>query len=509
MDQTSTKKNPGAKAVVRGLTLLLLSASPALLAASHTWSGASPANGNWSTAANWSAGGAPVNGESSVTLDFPAVAARKAGMVNDLTGLNVTSISFADTAYSVGGNAINMAGAISTISVTAGAFGTNSVAINLDVVLTGTAAFFQSGNDSGVGNVYGLSFYGTISGAGGKDVHTGSLVGPSGEVLFAHANTYLGVTYVDSGYLILDDAAGLGSPVAGTIVGSGGTLSLNRVDSAPWTLGETLFVGGSGANGNAALQWQDLTWTAPITLTADATIKTDGIVNFNGVISGNFALHIRASNISGTSECTLTQANTYSQPTQIEYGTVLVTGSQPASAFTLQGYSSSDRSRLRGTGTVGAVSVEPGGSETKTIAPGTTLTTGTLHTGNFSLNDPPNPGAGYAGNHGVLSVRLNGTGAGAWDQVAVTGTVDLGFATLDVVQWFTPAVGNSWTIVSNDATDAVVGFLRVGGAPVVQGGTFVAGGRTFQMDYQGGDGNDVVITLTSTTPVSLQSFEIE
>ncbi|MBK9964522.1 MAG: hypothetical protein IPP07_06335 [Holophagales bacterium] len=272
----------GAKAVTRGLTLLFLSASPALLAASHTWSGASPVDGNWSTAANWSAGGAPVNGESSVTLDFPAVAARKAGMVNDLTGLNVTSMSFADTAYSVGGNAINMAGAISTISATAGASGTNSVAINLDVVLTGTAAFFLSGNDSGNGDVFGLAFYGTISGAGGKDVHTGSLVGPYGEVVFAHANTYLGVTYVDGGYLHLDDPAGLGSPIAATIVGVGGTLSANRVNSAHWTLGEDLFVGGGGAAGNAALQWKNLTWTGPIAFTAGTTIKTSAVVNLDG-----------------------------------------------------------------------------------------------------------------------------------------------------------------------------------------------------------------------------------
>jgi hypothetical protein len=430
-------------------------------------------------------------------------------MVNDLTGLNVTSMSFADTAYSVGGNAINMAGAISTISATAGASGTNSVAINLDVVLTGTAAFFLSGNDSGNGDVFGLAFYGTISGAGGKDVHTGSLVGPYGEVVFAHANTYLGVTYVDGGYLHLDDPAGLGSPIAATIVGVGGTLSANRVNSAHWTLGEDLFVGGGGAAGNAALQWKNLTWTGPIAFTAGTTIKTSAVVNLDGVVSGNFALTTRVSTNAGIGELILTQANTYSQPTRIEYGTVIVTGSQPASAFTLQGYSSSDKSRLRGTGTVGAVSVEEGGSETKTIAPGTTLATGTLHTANFSLNDPPNPGAGYAGNYGVLSVRLNGTGAGAWDQVAVTGTVDITNATLDVVQWFTPAVGDSFTIISNDGADAVVGTFRVSGAPVVQGDTFLAGGRTFQMSYQGGDGNDVVITLTSTTPVSLQSFEIE
>jgi fibronectin-binding autotransporter adhesin len=232
-------------------------------------------------------------------------------------------------------------------------------------------------------------------------------------------------------------------------------------------------------------------------------------VNVNGVVSGSFALHIRASNLSGTSEFNLTQDNTYSQPTQIEYGTVIVTGSQPASDFTLQGYSSSDRSRLRGTGSVGAVSVEQGGSETKTVAPGTTASTGTLHTKSFSLKDPPNAGAGYAGNHGVLSIRLNGTGTGAWDQVAATGTVDITNATLDVVQWFTPADGDSFTIVVNDGADAVTGTFRVGGVPVPQLGTFVTGGRTFQLNYLGGDGNDVVLTAVPQQPVSLQAFEVE
>lgn len=503
MERTCTKKDFRAKLADCVLAILLAS-SPALLATSHTWSGTSPVDGNWSTAANWSAGGAPVNLEHDVVLVFPAAMGRMATMNNDLTGLVVTSMTFADTAYAVGGNAIELGG---TVSVTGGvSYGV--VALNLDVVLSATSTF-QPTNDTSSGNSYELGLYGTVSGAAGNDVHVQSLDGPNGGVVFAHANSYAGVTHVDNGYLHVDDAAGLGSPAGGTTIGVGATLTANRVGSGHWTLGEPLVVGGGGASGNAALQWHDLTWTGPITLTEDTTVKTDGIVNLNAVLSGNFGLLVRVSTPAGLGEFNLTQANTYSQPTRIEYGTVIVTGSQPASDFTLQGYSSSDRSRLRGTGTVGAVSVEEGGGETKTVAPGTTASTGTLHTSNFSLNDPPNVGIGYAGNHGVLSVRLNGTGAGAWDQVVVTGTVDITDATLDVVQLFTPAVGDSWTIVSNDGADAVTGTFRVDGAPVPQGASFFAAGRTFQMDYQGGDGNDVVITFTSTTPVSLQSFEVE
>lgn len=497
---------PRARAAGRLLALLLLAASAELVGASHTWSGLSAVDGKWSRAENWSSGGAPVDNETAVELVFPAGVARMATSSNDLTGLDVTSMTFGHTDYAVSGTAIRMAGTISTISVTGGAPGTSSVAIGLDVVLTGTAAFFQSTNDSG--NVYGLSFHGTISGAGGKDVHAVSLVGPSGEVVFAHANTYLGTTYVDGGTLHVDDAGGLGSPVAGTVVGLGATLSLNRAGSGAWILGEPLFVQGAGASGGAALLWRDLTWTGDVTLTGDTTLKAEGVVTVGGVVSGAHGLSLQVSTSPGTGELHLTESNTYSQPTRIEYGTVVVTGSQPASDFTLRGTSATDRSRLRGTGTVGAVSLEAVGSETKTIAPGTTAAPGTLHTKGLSLKDPPSLPA-YAGNHGVLFVRLAGNTVGAFDQVAVTGSVDLTDATLEIAQWYTPAVGHSFTIVSNDGNDPVTGTFRVNGVNVPSLGTFGAGGRTFQIDYAGGDGNDVVLTCTSLLPVTLQTFDIE
>lgn len=497
MEPTCITKSPVAKVAGGTLAILLLAASPALLGASHTWSGASPVDGNWSTAANWSAGGPPVNLEHDVVLLFPAAMGRMATMNNDLTGLVVTSMTFADTAYAVGGNSMSLGG---TVSVTGGV-SYSAVALNVDVVLTGTS-FLQPTNVTSSGDSYELALYGTLSGAAGSDIHVQSLDGASAGVSFAHANTYLGVTYVDSGYLHVDDAGGLGSPAAGTVVGAGATLTANRVGNPPWVIGEPLSVAGGGANGNAALQWRDLTWTAPITLTDDATVKTSGTVTFDGVVSGAFQLRLRSTQSAGVGAAVFTQANTLSQPALVEHGTLVVTGSQPAAGVLLQGWSTPPAT-LRGTGTVGNVSMDTGSIETKTVAPGTAAAPGTLHTGNLSLADAAN------GDQGVLAVRLNGTGAGAWDQVAVTGTVDVTNATLDVVVGFAPAVGDSWTIVANDGADAVAGNLRVGGVPVPQSGTFSAGGRTFQMNYQGGDGNDVVLTLTSTTPVSLQSFEIE
>ena len=58
----------------------------------------------------------------------------------------------------------------------------------------------------------------------------------------------------------------------------------------------------------------------------------------------------------------------------------------------------------------------------------------------------------------TFGVRLNGGTVGTeYDQLAVAGTVDLGDATLSLTLGYTPAVGDSFTIIDNDGTDDVVG----------------------------------------------------
>src|SRR5262249_32262959 len=114
--------------------------------------------------------------------------------------------------------------------------------------------------------------------------------------------------------------------------------------------------------------------------------------------------------VDGTGTLLLNAINTYSGGTTVNAGT------------------------LGGTGTIRAVTVNSGG----TLAPGASA--GIFHTGNASFG---------AGAH--FAVELGGTSAGVngYDQLAVTGTVALGGATLDLslVNGFTPAIGNHFRII--------------------------------------------------------------
>jgi hypothetical protein len=110
-----------------------------------------------------------------------------------------------------------------------------------------------------------------------------------------------------------------------------------------------------------------------------------------------------------------------------------------------------------------------------TLSPGDSPGTMTV-TGNYSLNS------------GDLAVELDGLVAGTgYDQLIVTGNVSLaGDLTLDV--GFTPGVGNMFTIIDNQGTNPVSGMFS-------QGSSISAGGFLFGINYGGGDGNDVVLTV--------------
>jgi predicted outer membrane repeat protein len=71
----------------------------------------------------------------------------------------------------------------------------------------------------------------------------------------------------------------------------------------------------------------------------------------------------------------------------------------------------------------------------------------------------------------------------------MTGSVDLGNATLNIILGFTPALGQTFTIINNQSTAAVTGTFN--GLP--EGAVFTVGGSYFRITYQGGDGNDVVL----------------
>jgi hypothetical protein len=137
---------------------------------------------------------------------------------------------------------------------------------------------------------------------------------------------------------------------------------------------------------------------------------------------------------------------------------------------------------LKGTGTVGTVTMSSG-----TVAPG--ASPGTLNTGALTFTG------------GTHAVELGGKAAGEFDKLNVTGAVDLGTATtLDVqlVNSFKPAVNDSFVIIENDADDEVEGNFK----DLEDGDTFTLGTYTYQINYDGGTGNDVVLLVTGTSAAS-------
>jgi hypothetical protein len=132
---------------------------------------------------------------------------------------------------------------------------------------------------------------------------------------------------------------------------------------------------------------------------------------------------------------------------------------------------------LKGSGKIGILTVDGG-----TVAPGNSP--GVLSTGNVIYTS------------GTLDEEIGGTGAGEFDQLNVTGTVDLGSATtLNVSHWnnYRPKQNDSFMIIKNDAADAVTGTF----SGLAEGAKLTVDGVEYTITYKGGDGNDVVLTATS------------
>ena len=177
----------------------------------------------------------------------------------------------------------------------------------------------------------------------------------------------------------------------------------------------------------------------------------------------------------GSGTLTLTGNNTYTGATTVTAGTLMVNGSQSNSNVSLTG------GILGGTGVVGAIAATGGA-----VAPGAS-TPGILNSGHVTLASTSS-----------FVVDLNGTIPGAeYRQLNVSGTVSLGDSPLTPRPTSDQAVGDTFIIINNNGGDSIVGTCM--GLP--EGTTLTLGGLPFDISYQGGTGNDVVLTrVTSPAP---------
>jgi autotransporter-associated beta strand protein len=185
----------------------------------------------------------------------------------------------------------------------------------------------------------------------------------------------------------------------------------------------------------------------------------------------------------GTGKLVLRHRNTYTGGTIIKRGILMVnnigasgTGSGPVAV---------NGGRLGGVGTIaGAVTVGSGSGRGAVLSPGYqhSINPGTLTT-QSSLTF--NADATY-------EFELNSSSATADEVIANGVTINNGaqFSFRDVRSGILP-IGTVFTVIDNSAATPIAGTF----SNLPDGSIFTANGNTYQMNYEGGDGNDLTLAV--------------
>ncbi|MEO5694757.1 MAG: autotransporter-associated beta strand repeat-containing protein [Usitatibacter sp.] len=255
-------------------------------------------------------------------------------------------------------------------------------------------------------------------------------------------------------------AAGVFGPMqytGATTVNAGAQFDALVANSASLTLDGTFNTGGAtfGRLSGSGL------------LNINSGTVTVGSAGTNTTFSGSLA-SLGSFVKTGAGRLTLSGASTLAGATTVGAGSIALTGSTSSPITVASG------ATLFGTGTAsGGVTVVAGGN----LAPG--LSPGQINTGNLVL----------AGN---LLQEIEGPALGAqYDNVNVTGTVDVTGATLTLTGGYVPPAGDTFTIITNDGADPVNGTF----AGLAEGAPITFNGRQMRISYVGGTGNDVVLTV--------------
>ncbi|MEQ1921297.1 MAG: LamG-like jellyroll fold domain-containing protein [Pyrinomonadaceae bacterium] len=331
-----------------------------------------------------------------------------------------------------------------------------------------------------VGGTSGVS-YGTVSVIPGVVFVVGSIfedngtstsgifVTGGGTFVVTGVNLYSGSTVIVDSTVQVSSDVNLGTAplvfTAGHLIIDGGTLyvtSTFTVDANRGILVGDAVVAGSGAF-----------WVESGVVLTVASVISDNGTGDDGVVKV------------GPGELKLDGANTYTGPTEVNQGTLNVVGSTTSNTEVNSGSTLSGTGDVSGTVTTSSAIISPGTSP------------GILSTDSVIFDSASTFTAEIGG-------VTPGNAATNHDQLNVSGTVNLGGATLALGQFngFVPTNGQQFVIINNDSNDAVTGTFNglAQGAPITN---FLGSGLTSTISYSGGSGNDVVLTVYAPPTISV------
>ncbi len=488
----NTKFARFASALVLTLSSLLTLSVPLVHAINYTcvWTGATDLK--FSTATNWTGCNsvAPQPGDI-IQLQLKGTGTSTYALVNDL-------------GVALGGVIIGSA------SDTAGNTNITNYTINTLHLAAGASETSTSGADSfrhAYVAVSALTLDGNLTINGGRGLDNtdqnnnlavplpGNLTLVSAFVNVASQTTIL--SYRPTGTVTVDKDSyyGYSDTASSTVIANSGTLSVITGVTKPLSFG-----GGLGTTNPTLNVYNNPTISGAVTLThdIDVGIPDNQTVTFTGSITGAGFKIVKTSNSTGTLVVNSSSNNSATpNGTQVsEHTTTTLSDNQPTTSLSVSSIQTVILDGTRSSVYVGAGGILEGSGTVKTqltvygtIAPG--HSPGCMTVGTGTAGD-----AFTIGNTGTYKVDVGGTTpCTGYDQVKVLGAVDVTGSTLvaSLYNGYVPKVGESYTIIDNDLVDAVMGTF----AGIAEGGTYTNEGTTYSVTYKGGDGNDVVLTVTN------------
>ena len=411
----------------------------------------------------------------STTLDVSGATTAGDIILSNTGALRLSGVSPSVSSISIespgelagGGSAVALDGAVTTSHTTGTAV--ISASLNLgNIVRTFTIADGLAGID--------LLISGSLTGSGRLlklGAGTLSLTGTNSGLL---GGIQLGTAAATGGTLALSNNT---SPGSGTFIFHSGSL---RAD-APLAIAAPINFAGSAAS-SATFEGSAISFlgAAQLSGTDAHTIIANSDLTIFAALSGSSPVFT----VRGTGGVTLENGGSFTGNVTVDGGDLFINGgltaaTRPAISVTQSGLLGGNLT----TGTLGALIATTG-----TLSPGTAAdATGTLiaTAAGFALDV-------QAG--GSMTIQIGGISDN--DAFTINGQVRLaGDLLLSLINGFVPTVGSTFTIVSNDSTDAVTGTFS--GKP--NGTAIPVASSIFTINYAGGDGNDVTLT-TVPEPMS-------